>query len=429
MKKLTAFLIAFGTIMFGYAQVGHIMQGIGAVNTSMGGAATGQAIDLSGAIYWNPAGIAAFKGKQLSIDAGLFLSAPSLSSTVPTPGGPMSGTTEDERGASVMPAIAYGWNKKDSKHHFALSAFGVSGFGVYFPENMSNPINMPQSMGGFGTIRSDYMLMQVGFTYAYELSDKWSVGIQPLLNWSALQLEPNPLASPSMTKGYPKTDKASAFGAGAQIGLYYNSGNGFKAGLSYKTQQYFNEFTLKNQYLDGSAAPDTKFTMNYPAIFSAGLGYSTKQLDIAADYRMVNYESTDGFSEEGWTSTASVKGFGWKNISVVSAGIQYKGFEKVPIRVGYTYSSNPISSELAFFSVPATAIIKHAFQIGTGFQLGAKGRINLTYHHGTSSGETSGPLCNPMMISPSNPYGAIPGSRVAYDMSTDLFLLGYHIDF
>ena len=42
------------------AQVGHLMQGIGSVNMSMGGAATGQPIDTSGALQWNPAGITDF---------------------------------------------------------------------------------------------------------------------------------------------------------------------------------------------------------------------------------------------------------------------------------------------------------------------------------------------------------------------------------
>ena len=32
----------------------------------------------------------------------------------------------------------------------------------------------------------------------------------------------------------------------------------------------------------------------------------------------------------GWTPTASVAGFGWKNISILSAGFQYKGINKLP---------------------------------------------------------------------------------------------------
>ena len=37
------------------SQAGHIMQGVGAVNMSMGGAATAQPLDISGAMQWNPA--------------------------------------------------------------------------------------------------------------------------------------------------------------------------------------------------------------------------------------------------------------------------------------------------------------------------------------------------------------------------------------
>ena len=44
----------------GFSQVGHVMQGVGAFNMSMGGAATGQALDISGALQWNPASISAF---------------------------------------------------------------------------------------------------------------------------------------------------------------------------------------------------------------------------------------------------------------------------------------------------------------------------------------------------------------------------------
>ena len=66
-----------------FAQAGHIMQGVGAVNMSMGGAATGNPLDISGAIHWNPAGLSAFDENMLKVDIGLFFSSPELSSTVP----------------------------------------------------------------------------------------------------------------------------------------------------------------------------------------------------------------------------------------------------------------------------------------------------------------------------------------------------------
>lgn len=55
-----------------FAQTGHLMQGIGAANMSMGGASTAQPLDINGALQWNPAAISAFDKKILSVNAGLF---------------------------------------------------------------------------------------------------------------------------------------------------------------------------------------------------------------------------------------------------------------------------------------------------------------------------------------------------------------------
>jgi len=428
MKKLLA--IGMGFLPFiSPAQTGHIMQGIGAVNMSMGGAATAQRLDINGALQWNPAAITAFDTKVFSANAGLFYSSPQLASVVPVSGGTMSGITKDAKGISVMPALAMVWGNKNSKHTLGVSAFGISGFGVTFPENNVNPISMPQSMGGFGRIQSNYQLLQVGLTWSYQLTDQLSVGLAPTFNYASLELAPNPLASPSQTLGYPVSDKATALGFGGQLGIFYNSGKGIKLGASYKTAQQFSDFNFKNTYLNNTAAPDVNFKMNYPAILSAGIGYSKTDFDLAVDYRFVDYENTAGFKAKGWTNTASVAGFGWKNISIVSAGLQYKGINKFPLRVGYTYSSNPINSELAFFSTPATAVIKNAFQFGFGYQFNKQFVLNTVYHHGSSGGSTTGPLLNPMMISSENPYGSIPGSSVSYKMTTDMVMLGINYSF
>ena len=209
------------------SQAGHIMQGIGAVNMSMGGAATGQPLDISGAIQWNPASISVFDQTMIKLDIGLFYSSPTVTSSLPAgmlgQGAPaVSGTTSDARGVSPMPALAMVWGKENSKHTFAASIFGISGFGVTFPEEAnnpfspdfnpmenSNPVNYPQAARGFGHIESDYMLVQGGFTWAYELSERFSIGIQPTINYATLKMQPNPTADPTLA-GYPYKSKASA---------------------------------------------------------------------------------------------------------------------------------------------------------------------------------------------------------------------------
>lgn len=447
--------LLFATAAF--AQTGHLMQGVGAVNMSMGGAATAQPLDISGAMQWNPATLSAFDGSIFKIDVGAFFSSPELYSSLPAgamwpsdaffPGSPasppVSGSIEDNLGTSIMPSMAFTWSDADSKHTYGVSAFGISGFGVDFPQetnlpinadgspnqnwnpNNSSPINFPQNLMGFGHVESSYMLLQIGFTWAYELSDNFSVGVQPTFDYSALELSPNPLANPT-TAGYPKSDKATALGFGGQLGVFYDSHNGFKVGASYKTPQYFSEFEFDSAYLDGSTSSDTKFTMDYPAIYSIGVGYSKGNFDLALDYRHVDYDGTEGFEKTGWTPTASIQGFGWDDMSIVSLGIQYKGVNKLPIRLGYTYSSNPIKDELAMFSVPATAVIANAFQFGLSYEFNDVMSLDAVYHYGTSDGKTSGNILNPMAITANNPLGKIPGSEVAYDMTTSMIMVGFN---
>jgi len=458
MRKLFLLITLFITSL-SFAQAGHLMAGVGSVNSSMGGAATGQPLDISGAIYWNPASISAFDQKILNFDFGLFFASPELSSTIPPDmmyaGSPeVTGTTADEKGVSPLPSMAMLWGNPESKFTYAFSVFGVSGFGVDFPEETnlpvdangdpnpnwdpsnSNPITYPQNLGGFGQVKSNYMLMQVGFSIAYELSEKFSIGLQPTFNYASLEIAPNPTATPDMNKGYPVTNTASTTGFGAQFGLFYDSGKGFKAGASYKTEQNLGALEFDNTYVDGTDAPDNEFDMDFPAILSFGVGYSNEMIDLALDYRWVDYENTNGFDEVGWEigdngyPTGAVKGFGWKNMTIISAGLQYKGIEKLPIRLGYTYSSNPIDSEVAFLSVSTPAVITNAFQLGLTYIASDKLKINAMYHHGIGE-ETSGNLLSPVPTdfggpwdAQNNPLGVIPGTEVRYNMDTDLIMIG-----
>lgn len=424
---------------------------------SMGGASTAQPLDINGALYWNPATLSTFDGSILSVSAGAFFSSPELSSSF----GPFSGKTLDDRGVAIMPAVAFVWGKEESKHTFGASAFGISGFGVTFPEDLNypqdglgnfnpnfdptagtNPINFPQFAGGFGHIESDYILLQVGFTYSYQISECFSIGLQPNIDYATLELAPNPVSMPDFPppfgtgKGYPTTNKASAIGFGGQIGVFYDGGL-LKLGASYKTKQTFSDFDFDQKYVDGNDAPGVKFKMNYPAIYSVGMGLSGNKFDFALDFRYVDYEGTEGFAESGWQisdsgpttgfPTGAVNGFGWKNMTIVSVGLQYKVTDKLPIRIGYTYSSNPIEDELAFFSIPATAVIENAAQIGFGYKFNNKIEINAVYHQGFRGDGSSGNLLSPVAISPTNPLGAIPNSSVSYNMETSMiqFTLNY----
>ena len=145
-------------------------------------------------------------------------------------------------------------------------------------------------------------------SWAYELTDKFSIGVQPNINYSSLKLAPNPTASPTMA-GYPTTNKASAIGFGAQFGLFYDSGFGLKLGASYKMPQTFFKFKFTNTYLDNTTSKN-EFQMDYPGIFSLGLGYSEGDVDLAFDFRRVDYENTAGFTKH-WMDFNSLCSWIW----------------------------------------------------------------------------------------------------------------------
>lgn len=333
------------------AQTGHVLQGAGAVNFSMGGAGPALPLDPNGALQWNPASITAFDRNELALSVAYFTAAPSGTPKSPPDGQggtfEIRGTTDDEMGASPLPTLGAIFAKPDSKFAFGVSAFGISGFGVDYPAttelptpehpnsnpNASNPLLYPQSMGGFGHLNSNYQLMQLGLTGAYKITEGLSIGIAPTFNYSSLLIEPVPIAAPS-NKGYPLGEKASALGIGAQAGLFLHLETGINFGVAYKSTQFFKELEIDGKYADGSVAPTTNFKMNYPAIFTAGAAYTHEKFDLAVDYRMINYEKTDGF-EEGLGHRRERlpdwrRRWIWmENVTVVAAGLQLKMLEKL----------------------------------------------------------------------------------------------------
>jgi long-chain fatty acid transport protein len=118
-KFLKVLILLFSVAL--YAQSGHIMQGVGAVNMSMGGAVTGQPLDISGALHWNPAAVSTFDETIFKLDIGLFFSSPELSS----PDGPWDATTNplgvvpgsevsfDMTTSMIMVGLTYTFDKKE----------------------------------------------------------------------------------------------------------------------------------------------------------------------------------------------------------------------------------------------------------------------------------------------------------------------------
>lgn len=425
LKKLPG-LALLGPFAYGTAALatdGHVLHGVGSVSQSMGGASIATSLDAIGSNTTNVSSIAFLQRSSIEFGAELF--APdrsySASSPAPTSTGFASGTVDSKTREAVIPSFGLVY-KTGGPWTFGFSAVGVGGFGVDYPSNAFNtsghfnPVALPQSQGGFGSVYSNYQLLQLTPSAAYQVNDKWSVGLGINADWASLAVDPWP-ATPPNASGFPSgSHAATAWGGGFTLGTTYKVQPNLAVGLSVKSPQWFGKFNWNSQFPDGTPT-NFGFRLDYPLIVGAGLSYQPiDKLTLAADLKWINYSGTKGLSEKNWgnagTTAPFVRGFGWEDIWAFSAGAQYQVTDRLKLRAGYNYGDNPIPSSQQFFNVFAPAIVQHHATIGAGFSLTDNLELNLGYYHAFQN-EKSGSFINPANNQP------IPGTKITNKLSED----------
>ncbi|MCA9081226.1 MAG: outer membrane protein transport protein [Planctomycetaceae bacterium] len=411
-----------------HAQVGHILDAVGAVNQSMGGAGTGLPLDSIGALHWNPASIGALPQSEVAFSFMGFSPTSRLSSTVQadafglgTPPSTLQGSTDSDVDVSPIPSLGLVFRDTGSPWTFGLGGFGIGGFGVDYPGGPNNPIVSPQPADGgmgFGAVYSNFQLMQFCPTVAYTFPSGLSIGVAPTFNWSSLAIDPFSAASPNPDGSYSGASHAdAAWGLGFQAGLFYQPlGRPWSIGASYKSTQWFETYEMNG--VDHVGAPRVlTMDMDYPSIISLGFGYvGLPRMAIACDVRYIDYANTQGFKTSGFDSTGAVTGFGWDSIWVFSNGIQFDLHPRCKWRVGYTYNTSPIDSSTIFYNTPAPAIVQHHLSTGFTFDLGQGWNCTLSYHHGFKN-TVSGPWQHPLA-------GSMAGTEVRHSLYTHSLSFG-----
>jgi len=414
------------------AQSGHTLNAVGARSMGMAGTDTASPSDAVGTLYANPAGLTAIES-QVSFGFEAFASDASLTSTVDAdgfgpgmPAGEWTGTTNSDAGVLPIPSMALNYHPEGARWAIGLGAYGIGGFGVDYAVDMANPILSPQpSQGGagFGGIYSNFQIMQIAPSFAYDVTDWLAVGVSATVDWASLSVSPFPAASPdnSITgdpsnpadpanmPSYSTARGASCFGFGFAVGLRAKLPAGLRLGLSAKSPQWLGNFVY-NSTGEAGGPRRFDFDMDYPMILQAGLAYEGLDwLKVAMDFRYIDYEHTDGFSDSGFDNTGAVRGFGWKSIYVVSLGTEVRPTEWLSLRAGYSYNPAPIESDMMFFNTPASALIEHQIYGGVGVAWEAF-RLDIGVRHGFENSVT-GPYAS---ADPTR----VPSARVKASLAT-----------
>lgn len=417
---LLALTFLVGLAKSAHATDGHFLHGVGAVNSSMGGAGVAMKGDIIGSFYLNPAGLAGLDASQVSLGFEMFKPGRTVTGTF----GTFSGATTSK--SDFVPVPSFGWAMPlNDKVTVGLGAIGIGGFGVDYPADTRNPMLTPRP-NGFGQVYSNFGLLKIAPAIGWQASDKLSIGVSLNVDYATLAVDPMPVASPAAGANGAFYSSAAAqdgaFGFGFQAGLIYDISEKFAIGASYTSTQSFQDFEYNsvhaNPALSNFGTPRTiTFAMDVPSMISGGVAIRPSDaLGLALDVRYITYSSTAGFDQQGFDNTGAVLGFGWDDIMVYAGGIELQPVDGFFLRGGYNYSQNPVPDALSFFNVPAPAIVQHHATMGLGFSPIAGFRLDLGYYHAFEN-EIDGPIWGPQ--------GPAPGSSVKSALKEDSFLIQF----
>ena len=425
-------LIAMGLwVLPAQARMGVLFTGAGAVNRSMGGASTAAPIDASGALFWNPATTSGLSGSSIDFGVEALYPQTRLSSSYGAnsfaPGFPptaLSGSDRGDDGVFALPSMALVYRPDDSIFTYGFGVFTVGGFGTNYRADNGNPILSPNLIPfgvGLGSLYTSFEAIQLTPTISVQVTDRLSIGGGPTLALAQLEADPLFLASPNPNGTYPPgTHTRMSWGGGFQIGAFYKLDGGWNLGLSYKSTQWLEGFHYQTQ--DNLGNPrDVSYTFNLPSVVSFGVGYTgIERWTFAADFRYIDYGSTEGFDRSGFTSTGSVAGLGWRSIFALSLGAQYQISDSWSVRAGYSYNQDPISSAQSSFNVGSPITLEHTVYMGFSYRVSDALSLSLAYFHGFEN-SVDGPF--------NSPFGPVPNTTVRNTLSADSVILGATVRF
>ncbi len=405
---------------------GIIVPSAGPINSAMAGASTAAPVDFGGS-YWNPAILSGLDSQEVLVGSALALPSIHMQSSLPegAVGGlfpPTNRFGEARSDSGVAAGLATGFSFRmtdDSPLTLGLGIFGLVGGGVNLNGTYQVPIltpRQPPNYFGVGPIYSNLSLLAINPMASYQVTDKLAIGGGPIITSGTPSFSPAFFApGPKGPLGLPTfpaaTNARPYWGAGFQVGLLYELNENWNIGFSYKSPIWQEKWDFNAAY--PSLAPrQIGVQASLPEIFSWGIAFKglPKTL-IDLDLRYIDYANTSLFGTKVIDG-----GLGWRSVFAVALGTQYQATDRLTLRAGYLYNTNPIPSPATLFNVQAPGIITNTFTLGASYQVTENVTASLAWMHGFRN-SIAGPILQ------------LPGSSVRLDAQVDTIWAGVNITF
>jgi long-chain fatty acid transport protein len=405
---------------------GIVTPSAGPINSAMAGASTAAPVDF-GASYWNPAILSALEEPEFLLGSALSFPSLHLQSGIPadTIGGqfPATGRYGEARSNSgVAPGLATGFSFRmsdDSPVTFGLGVFGLVGGGVNFPGSTQTPIlapRIPPKYFGFGPIYASVSLLSIAPMVSLQLTDRLAMGGGPIITsgaptFSPAFFAPGPKDASGLNTFPAATNTRADWGAGFQVGLFYELSDDWNLGFSYKSpvwQEKWN-YTASTPNL---TSRQIGIQAGLPEIISWGVAYKGLARTLFdVDLRYIDYANTPLFGTKVVDG-----GLGWQSVFAVAFGAQYKATDKLSLLGGYLYNTNPVRNEATLFNVQAPGIITNTLSMGASYNITEDITASLAWVHGFRN-SIAGPILQ------------LPGSSVRLDAQVDTIWMGVNVRF
>lgn len=398
----TALLLTMFLVSTSSATDGYFRHGYGIKYSALGGAGSALSLGSIGSIN-NPAGIV-FLNSGFDIDFAFF--SPMRSYTVignpsgyPGTFGLTPGKYESSSELFIFPTIGANW-KLGEKFAVGLVGYGNGGMNsdysnrvFYDPFSAETGVNIEQ--------------MFVGAALAYEFAKGHAFGVSPLFGFQRFAAKG--LQSFGGFSKYPNAisgnSLSTATGFGARVGYQGQLFPFLSVGGSYQTkiamsafERYKGLFAQEGDFdvpatwnagLAINASEKITFVADVKQILYSGVKSVSNPMDVVANSPMTQTGPNPNFKplgdEGGW-------GFGWKDITVIKAGIMFKPAPDWTLMAGFSQGKQPFDEKEVMFNILAPAVVEQ--HITVGLSKNFEGReMNVTFMYApTGTVEGKNPL-------------------------------------
>jgi long-chain fatty acid transport protein len=397
----------------------------GPINSAMAGASTAAPIEFGGS-FWNPAILSGLSSHEFLLGSALIFPEINLQSTIPAgsilgkfPATTRTGTARSSSGVGSNLATGFSFRlTDDSPLTMGLGVFGLVGGGVNFGGNPTQPLltpHLPPKSFGFGPIYSDLALLSINPMISYQFTDKLAIGGGPVITSGGANFNPAFFAGTPGPLGLPTfpaaTNSHPFWGAGFQLGMLYEVNEDWNVGFSYKSPVWQQRWEYNASFKDLSART-IGIQASLPATYSWGVAY--KGLPgalIDVDLRYIDYANAQLFGP-----SVTSGGLGWRSVFAVATGVQYALTERLTLRGGYLFNTNPIPAPVTLFNVQAPAITQHTLSLGASFALTENITLTTAWVHAFDN-SIQGPILE------------VPGSSARLTTQVDSIVAGINFTF